>query len=122
MKISGFSYVRNGFEYGYPFIEAIQSVLPVCDEFVIAVGDSTDGTREAIAKLDPQKIKIIDTKWDMQLREGGKVFAQQANIALDNITGDWAFHIQADEVIHENDLQKIIAAIKENDSKRCCFD
>ncbi|MCW3080029.1 glycosyltransferase [Segetibacter sp.] len=115
MKISGFSYVRNGFEFGYPFMEAIQSVLPVCDEFVIAVGDSTDGTREAIAKLDPQKIKIIDTKWDMKLREGGKVFAQQANIALDNITGNWAFHIQADEVVHQDDLPKIIAAIKKYD-------
>lgn len=118
MNISGFSYVRNGFEFGYPFLEAIQSVLPVCDEFVIAVGASTDGTSEAIAKLDPKKIKIIDTKWDMKLREGGKVFAQQANIALDNIAGDWAFHIQADEVIHENDLSKIVAAIEQNDSDK----
>ncbi|GEO10490.1 glycosyltransferase [Segetibacter aerophilus] len=119
MKISGFSYVRNGFEYGYPFMEAVQSVLPVCDEFVMAVGDSTDGTREALTKLDPQKIRIIDTTWDMKLREGGKVFAQQANTALDNITGDWAFHIQADEVMHEDDLPKITAAIKQhNDDKQ----
>ncbi|MCW3114608.1 MAG: hypothetical protein JWR18_3004 [Segetibacter sp.] len=118
MKISGFSYVRNGFEFGYPFIEAVQSVLPICHEFVMAVGDSGDGTREAIAKLDPQKIKIIDTKWDMKLREGGKVFAQQANIALDNITGDWAFHIQADEVMHENDLPKIVAAIEKNENNK----
>ena len=118
MKLSGFSYIRNGFEFGYPFLEAIQSILPVCDEFVIAVGDSSDGTREAIEKLDPKKIKIIDTTWDMSLRAGGKVFAQQANIALDNITGDWAFHIQADEVMHENDLSKIVAAIKQNDSNK----
>lgn len=116
MKISGFSYVKNGFEYGYPFLEAIQSVLPICNDFVIAVGDSTDGTREAIAKLDPQKIKIIDTYWDMNLRKGGKIFAQQANIALDNITGDWAFHIQADEVLHENDLSEIASAIKKYDN------
>ena len=107
MTISGFSYVRNGFEYGYPFLEAIQSILPICDEFVVAVGDSTDKTREAIEKLNSPKIKIIDTIWDMNLREGGKIFAQQANIALDNTTGDWAFHIQADEVIHEKDLPVI---------------
>lgn len=112
MKISGFSYIRNGFEYGYPFLEAIQSVLPICTEFVVAVGESSDKTREAIAELNPGKIKIIDTKWDMNLRAGGKVFAQQANIALDNITGDWAFHIQADEVVHEDDLSKITAAIE----------
>ena len=116
MKISGFSYVKNGFEYGYPFLEAIRSVLPVCDEFVIAVGDSADGTREAVAKLNPEKIKIVDTIWDMNLRQGGKVFAQQANIALDNVSGNWAFHIQADEVMHENDLPKIISAIKQYDA------
>lgn len=119
MKISGFSYIRNGFEYGYPFLEAIQSILPICNRFVIAVGDSTDGTREAIAKLDPVKIKIIDTLWDMNLREGGKVFAQQANIALDKVTADWAFHLQADEVIHENDLPKIVSAIEQYNSDKC---
>jgi hypothetical protein len=111
MTISGFSYVRNGIEIGYPFLEAVQSILPVCDEFIIAVGDSTDGTREAIEKLNVSKIKIVDTAWDMNLREGGKIFAQQANIALDHTIGDWAFHIQADEVIHERDLPKITDAI-----------
>ncbi|MDR1199461.1 MAG: hypothetical protein LBK94_10730 [Prevotellaceae bacterium] len=107
MNISGFSYVRNGFEYDVPFLEAIQSVLPVCNEFIIAVGDSIDGTREAIAALNSPKIKIIDTVWDMSLRRGGKIFAQQSNIALDHITGDWAFHIQADEVLHESGLAQI---------------
>ncbi|TAE74325.1 MAG: glycosyltransferase [Bacteroidetes bacterium] len=114
MKLSGFSYVRNGLEFDYPFIQSIQSVLPICDEFVIAVGDSTDGTREAIENLKSDKIKIIDTVWDMTMREGGRLFAQQANIALDNITGDWALHIQADELIHENDIQKVRKAIEEN--------
>jgi hypothetical protein len=107
MKISGFSYVRNGFEYDVPFLEAIQSVLPICDEFVIAVGDSVDGTREAIAALDSPKIKIVDTVWDMSLTRGGKIFAQQSNTALDNISGDWALHVQADEVVHEANLNKI---------------
>jgi glycosyltransferase involved in cell wall biosynthesis len=119
MTISGFSYVRNGLEYGYPFLEAIQSILPVCNEFVIAVGDSIDGTRQAIEALSSPKIKIIDTVWDMNLREGGKIFAEQANVALDACTSNWAFHIQADEVIHEKDLPAIKAAIeKYNSNKR----
>jgi glycosyltransferase involved in cell wall biosynthesis len=112
MKISGFSYIRNGFRYGYPFLQSIQSILPVCDEFVIAVGNSEDGTREAIVNLGNPKIRIVDTVWDEQLRENGKVFAAQANIALRETTGDWAFHIQADEVIHESDLQRIEAQIQ----------
>ena len=118
MKISGFSFVRNGFDYGVPFLESIQSILPVCDEMIVAVGDSTDGTREAIQNLKSEKIKIIDTTWDMNLRKGGKIFAKQTNLALDGISGDWAFHIQADEVIHEKDLPKIIEAIQENNSNK----
>ena len=114
MKISGFSYVRNGVDYDYPFIQAIQSILPICDEFVMVLGDSTDQSREAIERIDSDKIKIVDTVWDMNNREGGKVFAQQANAGLDHITGDWAFHIQADEVIHEKDLPKVLDAIQTN--------
>ncbi|MEN9697091.1 MAG: hypothetical protein RLZ56_512 [Bacteroidota bacterium] len=113
MKIAGFSFVRNGFDYGVPFIESIQSILPICDEFVIAVGDSNDGTREAIEAIQSDKIKIIDTVWDMHLRKGGKVFAQQTNLALDAIHADWAFHIQSDEVMHEKDLPLIKANIEQ---------
>lgn len=116
MKISGFSYVRNGFDYGVPFLEAIQSALPICDEFIIAVGDSTDGTKEAILNLNSDKIKIIDTIWDSNLKTGGRIFAQQTNIAMDQITGDWAFHIQADEVIHESQINNIKKAIEKYDA------
>lgn len=116
MKISGFSYVRNGVDYDYPFVEAIQSILPICDEFIMVLGDSTDSSREAILNIGSPKIKIVDTVWDMNNRKGGKVFAQQANAGLDHITGDWAFHIQADEVIHESDLPKIVEAIHQYDS------
>lgn len=114
MKVSGFSFVRNGFNYDCPFVEAIQSILPICDEFVVAVGDSTDGTREAIEGIASDKIRIIDTVWDDNLRKGGKIFSQQSNIALKEVKGDWAFHIQADEVIHENDLHKIRAAMEKD--------
>jgi glycosyltransferase involved in cell wall biosynthesis len=114
MKISGFSYVRNGIDYDYPFLESIQSILPVCDEFILVLGDSTDASRAEIARLQSSKIKIVDSVWDLSNRRGGKIFAQQANIGLDHITGDWAIHIQADEVIHEKDLPKIVQAIHEH--------
>lgn len=114
MKISGFTYIRNGLEYDYPFLESIRSVLPVCDEVIIAVGDSHDGTRQAIEKIGDPKIRIIDTVWDDKLRTGGKIFAQQANIALEQISGDWGVHLQADEVFHEKDLDTIRKAMEEN--------
>ncbi|MFL5747971.1 MAG: glycosyltransferase [Niastella sp.] len=111
MKVTAFSYIRNGFIYDYPFIESIQSVLPLCDEFIMVIGDSIDGTREAVAAMNNPKIKIIDTVWDEQARANGLVFAQQSNIGLDHATGDWAFHIQADEVIHEKDYPAIRKAM-----------
>lgn len=109
MKVSAFTYVRNGLQYDYPFIESIQSILRVVDEFIVVIGDSTDGTREIVEALNNSKIKIIDTIWNDNLRTGGQIFAQQANIGLDNVSrdADWLFHIQADEVIHENDLPVI---------------
>lgn len=101
MTISGFTYVRNGFKYGYPFLASIQSLLPVVDELVVVVGDSTDGTRAAIEQLQQEKIVIIDSVWDESLRQNGKIFAQQSNIGLSAIKGDWAIHLQVDEVLHE---------------------
>ncbi len=107
MKISGFSFVRNGTLYGYPFVESIQSLLPLCDEFVIAVGRSEDDTLRKIQSIRSSKIRIIETVWDDSLRTGGHVLAQQTDIALQQTSGDWAFYLQADEVVHEKDLDMI---------------
>lgn len=106
--------MRNSFKYGYPVIESIKSILPICDEFIAVVGKSEDGTREAIEAIGSDKIRIIDTEWDDELIKGGKVFAQQANIGLKAVAGDWAFHIQSDEVFHENDLAELKKAMEEN--------
>lgn len=62
------------------------------------------------------KLYKLDTGWDIELKEGGKIFAQQTNIALQATTCDWAFHIHADEVIHENDLRKIVEAIEQDNN------
>lgn len=113
MKVSGFTYMRNSFTYGYPVIESILSILPICDEFIAVVGRGDDGTREAIEAIGSDKIRIIDTIWDDNLVKGGKVFAQQANIGLKACTGDWAFHIQSDEVFHEESLPLIKKAMED---------
>jgi hypothetical protein len=93
MKVSGFTYMRNSFKYGYPVIESIKSILPICDEFIAVVGKSDDGTREAIVAIGSDKIRIIDTEWDDELIKGGKVFAQQANIGLKAVTGLFIFSL-----------------------------
>lgn len=107
MKISGFSFVRNAIDLDYPVVEAIKSVLPLVDEFVIACGDSTDGTTELIRSIGDPKIKIIETVWDPKDFVHGRSNAVQTNIALDACTGDWCLYLQADEVIHEKYLMVI---------------
>ena len=113
MKISGFSIIRNGEKLGYPYLESILSVLPICDEFIIAVGNSDDETRSKIVALNSPKIKIIDTVWDEKLRAGGQILAQQTDIAFDAIAGDWGFYIQGDEVLHEKYIPIIKQAMME---------
>lgn len=103
MKVSGFTIIRNAVKNDYPVIEAITSVLPICDEFVVAVGKSDDATYELIAKIPSAKIKIIETVWDDTLREGGRTFALETDKAFQAVSPDvdWCFYIQADEVLHE---------------------
>lgn len=106
MRISGFSFARNAQKLFYPVAESIRSILPICDEFVIAIGrgDSDDATRELVEKIDDPKIRIIDTDWDDPGPEGTHVFAHQTNIALRECSGDWCFYLQSDEVVHEKYL------------------
>jgi glycosyltransferase involved in cell wall biosynthesis len=103
MFISGFTIIRNAILNDYPIVEAIQSILPVVDEMIVLVGDSTDETEQLIRSIGSNKIKIHYSVWDMSLRSGGQVLAVETDKAkaLINPKSDWAFYIQADEVIHE---------------------
>jgi len=110
MKVCGFSFIRNGVKYDYPFEQSLLSILPVCDEVVIAVGRSEDDTLQRVRSIDP-KIRIIETDWDMSQKEGGRVLSLETNKAFQAIADeyDWAFYIQGDEVVHE----KYYPAIRE---------
>ncbi|HEU4716725.1 MAG TPA: glycosyltransferase family 2 protein [Bacteroidia bacterium] len=103
MFVSGFTIVRNAVKFDYPVAEAIRSILPLCDEVVVAVGKSEDETLQLIRSIGDPKIRIVETVWNDALREGGRVLADETNKALDAVSekADWCFYIQGDEVIHE---------------------
>jgi len=109
MKVSGFTFIRNAIKFDYPVVESISSILPLCDEFIVAAGNSEDGTRDLIRSIASPKIRIIDTKWDDTNREGGQVLAGETNKAFGAVSPEstWAFYLQADEVIHEDWLETI---------------
>ena len=118
MKVSGFTFLRNGQKLGYPFVESIRSVLPIVDEFIIALGPCEDDTEAMVRAIGDPKIRIIPTQWNERVRNDlklkGFVYGQQKSIALFNCTGDWAFYLEGDEVVHEDDLPKIRAAMEKH--------
>lgn len=113
MKVSGFTFIRNAIKLDYPIEEAIRSILPLCDEIIVAVGNSEDQTLELVKSIDP-KIRIIKTIWDDSLREGGQVLAIETNKAFEAISkdSDWAIYIQGDEVMHEDYYDHIREAMQ----------
>ena len=113
MKISGFTFIKNALIYDYPIVEAIKSILPICNEFIVAVGKSDDETLKLINQIDVKKFKIIETQWDESLRLDGRVLAAETDKAFSNISedSDWGFYIQGDEVVHEKYLDTIYEAM-----------
>ena len=113
MKVVGFSFIKDAVKMQYPIVEAIQSILPLCNEVIVAVGASTDGTRELVAAID-KKVRIVDTEWDFNLKENGKLLAVETDKAFNAIPADadWCIYIQGDEVLHEDGYEEIKRAMQ----------
>ncbi len=111
MKVSGFSFVRDAVRLHYPIAEAIRSALGLVDEFVVAVGPSDDGTLERIRTIGDDRVHVIETVWDPAHFVHGRINAVQTDIAMDACHGDWGLYLQADEVLHEDDVPRLLAAM-----------
>jgi len=97
--ISGFTIVRNAVRLDYPIVPAIRSILNLCDEVVVNVGRSDDGTRDLVASIGDPRVQILDTEWDFSRGSGALAF--ETNRAMAACRGAWGVYIQADEVLHE---------------------
>jgi len=114
MKISGFIIIRNAVINDYPVTEAIRSVLPMVDEMIVSIGDCEDDTLGLIKSISSDKIRIVHSVWNPALRQGGAVLAEETDKAFAHVSpdADWAFYIQADEVVHEKYYPVILEAAK----------
>ncbi len=97
--LSGFTIVRNAVTLDYPIIPAVRSLLDVCDEVVVNVGRSDDGTRELVAGLGDPRVRILDTVWDFS--RGSTALAVETDRAMAACRGAWGLYVQADEVLDE---------------------
>ena len=112
MKVAGFTIIKNAVVNDFPILEAIRSILPVVDEMIVLIGDSSDATVALMEAIGDPKIKIHHSVWNKNLRKGGAVLADETNKAF-HLIGDeytWAFYIQGDEVVHEKYHPVIIDA------------
>ncbi len=114
MKVSGFTFLRNAVINGYPFEESIRSILPIVDEFVCVIGESEDETRARVAAIGDPKIRIIDSQWNESMQDRGFVYGQQKMMAQYNCSGDWAFYLEGDEVLHEAEIDRVRQTMLDN--------
>ncbi|MEP7267778.1 MAG: hypothetical protein ABI844_09130 [Saprospiraceae bacterium] len=114
MLISGFSFVRNADKLYYPLKESILSIIDFVDEFILVYceGDKGDQTLNILNSITNPKLKIITATWDIHHFPNGTIYAHLTDLAKSHCSGKWCFYLQADEVIHENDLLKIMGICK----------
>ena len=111
--ISGFTIVRNAVRLDYPIVPAIRSILDVCDEVVVNVGRSDDGTRDLVAGVGDPRVRILTSEWDFS--RGSGVLAFETNRVMAACRGSWGVYIQADEVLHESGAMLLRQRLKEWD-------
>jgi glycosyltransferase involved in cell wall biosynthesis len=106
MRLSIYTAMRNCRRQDYPFLEMLRHHLPLADEIVVNEGYSTDGTYEAIARLDP-KVKVFRTHWQPEAGEHWWIHFKDA--ARRQCTGDWCIHLDCDEFIPDWEFDGIRA-------------
>lgn len=112
MKISGVMPLRNAVRLGYPFEQAIASMRPLCDEIVVLVDPtSDDDTLERVRATSPDV--IVESPWDMANHQGHtncEISVQTAKVCA-QAHGDWILSLQADELLHEAEVEALRAAV-----------
>lgn len=109
----GFMVLKNGIRLGYPFIEAVTSVLSVVDAFLVIDHGSDDNTWETLqdfSKLN-RKIHLERASWPQKSSCGSSI-AVATNNGLKCCLKKWPnihkiLYLQADEVFHEKDLKNL---------------
>jgi len=111
VKLSGYTTTKNVIESDYPWQASIISLLGFCDEVVVVDGGSTDGTWEELQTMAAMqgdgRLRIYQVKRDWDNYRFAVFDGQQKAVARSLCKGDWCWQMDVDEVVHENDYDKV---------------
>ena len=113
VPISGFTLVRNAIRLDFPVEASIRSLLALCDEVVVNVGASDDGTLDLIRGIGDPRVRILETEWNLADRD--RVLRDETLRAMRACRHTWGMYIQADEVLHEDGVRALRAVADEAD-------
>lgn len=108
--ISGYTQTRNCIEQNYPWKESIRSLLGFCDEVVVVDGGSTDNTwneLQTMSLLHPN-LKVFQHQFNWNDKRFALYDGQLKAISRSKCTGDVLWQSDIDEIVHEDDFEKII--------------
>jgi glycosyltransferase involved in cell wall biosynthesis len=108
--ISGYITTYNCEKQGYPYLKSIKSMLQFCDEVCVVDGGSSDGTFEKLQELQTsdQRVKIKQVVRDWNHPRFAVFDGMQKAAARSMCTSEFCWQMDSDEIVHENDVQKII--------------
>lgn len=117
-RVSGFSIVRGARELDYPVLESLRSLLPLVEEIVVVAHGGDGETLGMLDSFGDQRLRVVTVDWDEGPRGGGRTLAWLTSIALARCRHPWALYLQADEVLHEDDYDRIRHAVERYDGAR----
>lgn len=137
--LSGFTLVKNATLREYPVEAVLRTLRAVCDEVVVNVGDSEDDTLERVRDAagpadggpagdgpggrgasppdggDPAPVRILERTWPEEFGNHLKELSDESNRALEACSREWALYLQADELLHEDDVPDLRRALARAD-------
>jgi hypothetical protein len=126
IKLSGFTFIHNALDSGYPILEAIRAVQPYVDEVVIVDMQSTDSTRGLLEQMAAQStydvyrnkivpLRIIDGEWGNKAGET----LRQAHSRYVECEGDVIIHFEADEIYDDSLIKNIVSYARAGKAEDC---
>ena len=113
-SISGYTTTYNCISQKYPYSESINSMLGFCDEVVVVDGGSTDGTYQCLIDMSQKdnRIKVVLNERDWSNKRFAVFDGDQKAVARSHCTSEWCWQQDSDEIVHEEDYDKVQKVIR----------